>query len=202
VGRAHGPRRARSWRARAGRLGRTDGQRGQGWWLRASERTWTVGLRGRPMDTVSEKLVLAGGRSTSSCCSKISTFCSPLLRTRWEEVSWRNGSAAWKVVLLRPRAFEAQEQGIERISDGVWGGSRVGLARRAARTCSLRPGGQLEQLAQPTDVMAAQAGQLVHLDDISPPPASKMRKRLSWEAGEARLASSSHRWPTQSKLAR
>ena len=36
-----------------------------------------------------------------------------------------------------------------------------------------------------TDVMAAQAGQLDHLDDIGPPPASKMRKRSSWEAGEA-----------------
>jgi len=33
--------------------------------------------------------------------------------------------------------------------------------------------------------MAAQAGQLDHLDDIGPPPASKMRKRSSWEAGEA-----------------
>ena len=76
------------------------------------------------------------------------------------------------MVLLRPRAFEAQEQGMGRISDGVWGGSGAGLARRAARTCSLRPGGQLEQLAQPTDVMAAQAGQLDHLDNIGPPPAS------------------------------
>ena len=33
--------------------------------------------------------------------------------------------------------------------------------------------------------MAAQAGQLDHLDDIGPPPASKMRKRSSWEASEA-----------------
>ena len=120
------------------------------------------------------ELVLGGERSTSSCCSKISASLSPLLRTRWEEVSWQNGSSEWQVVLLRPRAFEAQEQGIERISDGVWGGSRVGLSRRAARTCSLRPGGQLEQLAQPTDVMAAQAGQLDHLDDIGSPPASLM----------------------------
>jgi hypothetical protein len=76
------------------------------------------------------------------------------------------------VVLLRPRAFEAQEQGMRRISDGVWGGFGVGLARRAARTCSLRPGGQREQLAQPTDVIAAQASQLDHLDNIGPPPAS------------------------------
>ena len=66
----------------------------------------------------------------------------------------------------------------------------------------MRPGGQLEQLAQPTDVMAAQAGQLDHLDDIGPPPASKMRKESSREAGEAGLASTSHRWPTQSKLAK
>ena len=29
-----------------------------------------------------------------------------------------------------------------------------------------------------------------------------MMKRSSWEAGEAGLASSSHRWPTQSKLAK
>ena len=79
------------------------------------------------------------------------------------------------MVLLRYRAFEAQEQVMGRISDGVWGGSRAGLARRAARTCSLRPGGQLEQLAQPTDVMAAQAGQLDHLDNIGPPPASYPR---------------------------
>ena len=76
------------------------------------------------------------------------------------------------MALLSYRAVEAREQGMGRISDGVWGGSRAGLARRAARTCSLRPGGQLEQLAQPTDVMAAQAGQLDHLDDIGPPPAS------------------------------
>ena len=154
---------------RRGRLRRASAGRRP---LRTKESPWRPGLLRRPFRTRSEELVLAGGRSTSSCCSKISTFCSPLLRTRWEEVSWRNGSAAWKVVLLRPRAFEAQEQGIERISDGVWGGSRVGLARRAARTCSLRPGGQLEQLAQPTDVMAAQAGQLDHLDNIGPPPAS------------------------------
>jgi hypothetical protein len=156
----------------SGRLGRADGQRGQGWWLRASERTWAVDLHSRPMDTASEELVLGGGRSTSSSCSKISTPWSPLLRTRWEEVSWQNGSAEWQVVLLRPRAFEAQEQGMGRISDGVWGGSGAGLARRAARTCSLRPGGQREQLAQPTDVIAAQASQLDHLDNIGPPPAS------------------------------
>ena len=56
----------------SGRLGRADGQRGQGWWLRASERTWAVDLHSRPMDTASEELVLGGGRSTSSCCSKIS----------------------------------------------------------------------------------------------------------------------------------
>ena len=72
------------------------------------------------------------------------------------------------MVLLRYRAFEAQEQVMGRISDGVQGGQRVGLARRAARTCSLRPGGQREQLAQPTDVIAAQAGQLDHLDNIGP----------------------------------
>ena len=89
------------------------------------------------------------------------------------------------MVLLRYKAFEAHEQVMGRHSDEVWGGFGVGLARRAARTCSLRPGGQREQLAQPTDVMAAQAGQLDHLDDIGPPPASKMRKRSSWEAGEA-----------------
>jgi hypothetical protein len=89
------------------------------------------------------------------------------------------------VVLLPYSALAGQEQGVARHSDEVWGGFGVGLARRAARTCSLRPGGQREQLAQPTDVMAAQAGQLDHLDDIGPPPASKMRKRSSWEAGEA-----------------
>ena len=49
---------------------------------------------------------------------------------------------------------------------------------------------------------APHLSQLDHLDDIGPPPASKMRKRSSWEAGEAGLASSSHRWPTQSKLAK
>ena len=57
----------------SGRLGRADGQRGQGWWLRASERTGAVDLgHSRPMGTASEELVLGGGRSTSSCCSKIS----------------------------------------------------------------------------------------------------------------------------------
>ena len=56
----------------SGRLGRANGQRGQVWWLRASERTWAVDLHSRPMDTASEELVLGGGRSTSSCCSKIS----------------------------------------------------------------------------------------------------------------------------------
>ena len=76
------------------------------------------------------------------------------------------------MVLLRYSALSAQDKGMKSGWDRVQGGSWAGLARRAARTCSLRPGGQLEQLAQPTDVMAAQAGQLDHLDNIGPPPAS------------------------------
>ena len=38
----------------------------------------------------------------------------------------------------------------------------------------LRPGGQREHVAESMDVMPAQAGQLDHLDDIGPPPASLM----------------------------
>jgi hypothetical protein len=55
---------------------------------------------------------------------------------------------------------------------------RCGVGLRAGRhgewhgPARLRPGGQREQLAEPTDVMPAQAGQLDHLDDIGPPPAS------------------------------
>ena len=50
-------------------------------------------------------------------------------------------------------------------NESGWHGERPGPAR-----CDL--GGQREQLAQPTDVIAAQAGQLDHLDNIGPPPAS------------------------------
>jgi len=66
-----------------------------------------------------------------------------------------------------------------------WHGERPGPAR-----CDQED--TREQLAQPTDVMAAQAGQLDHLDDIGPPPASKMRKRSSWEAGEAAFFAGDH----------
>ena len=106
----------------SGRLGRADGQRGQGWWLRASERTWAVDLHSRPMDTASEELVLGGERSTSSCCSKISTPWSPLLRTRWEEVSWQNGSAEWQVVLLPYKPLSAQDKGMKSGWNRVQGG--------------------------------------------------------------------------------
>ena len=57
-------------------------------------------------------------------------------------------------------------------SDEAWGGSEGGQARRVARTLLVATLGQHEQLAEPTDVMPAQAGQLDHLDDIGPPPAS------------------------------
>ena len=66
----------------------------------------------------------------------------------------------------------SEDKGMKSGWNRVQGGQRVGLALRAARTCSLQPGGQREQLAQPTDVIAAQAGQLDHLDNIGPPPAS------------------------------
>ena len=106
----------------SGRLGRADGQRGQGWWLRASERTWAVDLHSRPMDTASEELVLGGGRSTSSSCSKISTPWSPLLRTRWEEVSSHRLTTEGKVVLLRYSALSAQDKGMKSGWDRVQGG--------------------------------------------------------------------------------
>ena len=126
---------------RRGRLRRASAGRRP---LRTKESPWRPGLLRRPFRTRSEELVLAGGRSTSSCCSKISTFCSPLLRTRWEGVSCPRGTTEEIGPLLPHSALAGQEQGMARHSDEVWGGFGVGLARRAARTCSLRPGGQRE----------------------------------------------------------
>ena len=119
----------------SGRLGRADGQRGQGWWLRASERTWAVDLHSRPMDTASEELVLGGGRSTSSTYPLLLGSWSQLLRQRGREVTAHFGNAQSKVGRNGADYLCVQEKGMGHASDEVWDGFGAVPARRVARTC-------------------------------------------------------------------